>query len=42
MARLAPLIARIARGPFAPTSAHFASDLAAMAHETLQPRIFRS
>ena len=42
LASLAPVFARLAQGPFEMTSGHRAADLAAMAHETLQPRIFRS
>lgn len=42
IARLAPAITRAAEGPHDLTSGHLAADLAAMAHETLQPRIFRS
>ena len=42
IARLAPMIVATAEGPHALTSAHLAADMAAMAHETLQPRIFRS
>jgi len=45
IARLAPLIAQGAQTTLKParlTSAHLAADLAAMAHETLQPRIFRT
>ncbi|NBZ88014.1 urease accessory protein UreF [Rhodobacteraceae bacterium CYK-10] len=42
MARLAPLIVTQAQSAPELTSAHLAADLAAMAHETLQPRIFRS
>lgn len=40
LARLLPLIAEPPAGAL--TSAHLAADLAAMAHETLQPRIFRT
>jgi urease accessory protein len=42
LARLGPLLPRLAQAPQSLTSGHLAGDLAAMAHETLQPRIFRS